>query len=159
MSAIEKTIEVAVPIRMAYNQWTQFEDFPEFMEGVTAVKQLDDKRLRWHAEVLGKDLEWTAEITQQIPDRQIAWRSTSGSKNEGSISFEPVDAAHTKLKLRMEYEPEGGVETVGSAIGLFSGRVEGDLRRFKEFIEARLSETGAWRGAIRGPEVKPSPRR
>jgi len=153
MASIEKTIEVDVPLRTAYNQWTQFEDFPKFMEGVKEVRQLDDKRLHWRAEVLGKDVEWYAEITQQIPDERITWKSTSGAHNAGSISFQPVGPSKTRLTLRIEYEPEGVAETSGSALGLVSLRVEGDLRRFKKFIEGLGHETGKWRGEIHGAQV------
>ena len=155
MAAVEKTIDVDVPVRTAYNQWTQFEDFSRFMEGVKEVRQLDDKRLHWRAEILGKDVEWTAEITQQIPDKRITWRSTSGAFNAGSVSFEPLAAEKTRLKLRIEYEPEGAAEKTGSAIGLVSARVERDLERFKDFIEGQGHETGAWRGEIHGQEVTP----
>ena len=153
MAAVEKTIDVDVPVRTAYDQWTQFEDFARFMEGVKEVRQLDDKHLHWHAEILGKDLEWNAEITQQIPDKRITWKSTSGAHNAGSIAFEPLGAAQTRLKLRIEYEPEGAAEKTGSAMGLVSARVEGDLQRFKDFIEDRGHATGAWRGEIHGQEV------
>ena len=155
MAAVEKSIDVDVPVRTAYNQWTQFEDFSRFMEGVKEVRQLDDKRLHWRAEILGKDVEWTAEITQQIPDKRITWRSTSGAFNAGSISFESLGAEKTRLRLRIEYEPEGAAEKTGSAIGLVSARVERDLERFKDFIEGQGHETGAWRGEIHGQEVTP----
>ena len=157
MAAVEKTIEVDVPVRTAYNQWTQFEDFARFMEGVKQVRQIDDRRLHWHAEIMGKDVEWTAEITQQIPDERITWKSTSGAPNAGSIAFEPLGPAKTRLRLRMEYEPEGTAEKVGSGVGLVSARVEGDLKRFKEFIENQGHETGAWRGEIHGHEVSRRP--
>jgi uncharacterized membrane protein len=154
MARIEKSIDLAVPVRTVYNQWTQFEDFPRFMEGVKSVHQLDDKRLDWKAEVAGKDLAWTAEIVEQVPDRRIAWRSTSGAKNAGTVSFAPsADGRGTRVTLALEYEPEGGTEKVGSALGVVSARVEGDLRRFEKFIEARGRETGGWRGEIRGGEV------
>ena len=157
MAAVEKAIDVDVPVRTAYNQWTQFEDFARFMEGVKEVRQLDDKRLHWHAEILGKDLEWTAEITQQIPDKRITWKSTSGAHNAGSVSFETLGPERTRIKLRMEYEPEGAAENTGSAIGLVSSRVESDLERFKDFIEDRGHATGAWRGEIHGQQVSRRP--
>jgi uncharacterized membrane protein len=155
MSSIEKDIEVDVPVRTAYNQWTQFEEFPRFMEGVKEVRQLDPKRLHWRAEIGGKDLDWTAEITQQLPDERITWRSTSGAYNAGSIAFEPLGPSRTKLTLRLEYEPEGALESTGSMLGLVSARVAGDLARFKEFIEGRGVETGQWRGEIHGQQVSP----
>jgi uncharacterized membrane protein len=153
MTHIEKSIEVDVPIRTAYNQWTQFEEFPSFMKGVRSVRQLDVKRLQWEAEVGGRDIQWTAEITHQEPDRHIGWRSTSGATNAGSVKFEPIDAGKTRVILRMDYDPDGVLEKTGSAIGVVSGRVEGDLKRFKRFIEERGSETGAWRGEIRQGHV------
>jgi uncharacterized membrane protein len=154
MAWIEKTIDVDVPVRTAYNQWTQFEEFPRFMEGVKEVRQLDDKTMHWHAEVLGRDVEWLAEITQQIPDERITWRSTSGAKNAGSISFRPLAADRARLTLRMEYEPHGAAETSGSGLGLVSMRIEGDLKRFKKYIEERGHESGQWRGEIHGSQVK-----
>ena len=153
MPFVEKSIEVDVPVRAAYNQWTQFEEFPRFMEGVKAVHQLDDKRLHWKAEIAGKDVEWDAVITEQMVERYIGWRSTSGAPNAGTVSFEPIAANRTRIQLRMEYDPEGPVEKLGNWLGAFSTRVEGDLRRFKEFIESRGVETGAWRGEIHAEEV------
>ena len=147
-STIEREIEVNAPLRAVYNQWTQFEEFPRFMQGVEKVKQLDDKRLHWHADIGFKEKEWDAEIVDQVPDQRIAWRSTSGAPNGGSVSFQPVDANRTRVKLRLHYSPEGLVENVGDSVGLVSRRVEGDLERFKEFIEARGVETGGWRGQI-----------
>ncbi|MDQ3621102.1 MAG: SRPBCC family protein [Verrucomicrobiota bacterium] len=149
MEQIEKSIEVDAPLRAVYNQWTQFEDFPKFMEGVQEVRQLDDQRLFWRAEILGKDVEWEAEIFEQIPDRRIAWRSVSGHPNAGAVSFESVGPDRTRVTLSMSYEPLGVSEKVADALGLVSGRVEGDLKRFREFIEERGVATGAWRGEIR----------
>src|SRR5262245_33607203 len=153
MTKLEDSIEVNAPLRAVYNQWTQFEEFPRFMEGVKEVRQLDDKQLHWRAEVMGKEVEWTAEITQQIPDERITWRSTSGRKNAGSISFTPLGPAQTRVSVRMEIEPEGAAETTASSLGLVSARIEGDLGRFKKFIEELGHETGAWRGEIHGEEV------
>jgi len=153
MTTIEKTIEVDVPIRTAYNQWTQFEEFPRFMEGVKEVHQLDDKHLHWRAEVLGKDVEWNSEITHQVPDQRISWRSTSGAQNTGSISFLPLTENRTQVTLHMVIDPEGAAQTTGSALGLVSARIEGDLKRFKDFIEKRGAETGKWRGEIQGQQV------
>lgn len=150
MAKIEKSIDINVPVRTVYNQWTQFEDFPRFMEGIKEVKQMDNKRLHWHAEVGGKDKEWDAEISEQTPDRRIAWHSTTGTRNAGQVSFQPIEDNRTRVTLLMDYEPEGMVEKAGDAIGVVSGRVEGDLQRFKEFIESRGAESGAWRGEIRG---------
>jgi hypothetical protein len=155
-STVEKSIEVAAPLSAAYNQWTQFEEFPRFMEGVTEVRQLNDKRLHWVASVAGKQKEWDAEIVEQTPDTRIAWRSATGAHNEGIVDFLPTDYGGTKVTVRMTYDPEGIIENVGDALGLLSRRVEGDLQRFKEFLEARGRETGGWRGAIHGGRVEPS---
>jgi uncharacterized membrane protein len=154
MATIKKNKDVDVPVRTAYNQWTQFEEFPRFMEGVRSVKQLDDKRLQWHAQIFQRDERWTAEIVEQIPDKRIAWRSTSGSRNDGVVEFQPIDGDHTRITLQIDYEPEDTVENVGAALGVVAGRVEGDLQRFKEFIEKKGRETGAWRGRIEGERVE-----
>ena len=154
MAQIEKSIEVKVPVRTAYNQWTQFEQFPKFMEGVEEVRQLDDKRLHWRASIAGKTEEWQAEIVEQTPDKVVAWRSTTGAENGGHVSFAPKGADATQITLRLDYDPEGMVESVGDKLGFVSRRVEGDLERFREFIEGRGSETGAWRGEIHGGDVE-----
>lgn len=148
MANIEKSIDVEVPVRTAYNQWTQFQEFPRFMDGVTTVTQLDDRSLRWHASIGGKDKEWTAEITEQRPDERVAWKSTSGAKNAGVVTFHRLADRKTRVMLQLEYDPEGVVENVGDAVGVVSTRVTGDLKRFKEFIESRQQETGAWRGEV-----------
>jgi uncharacterized membrane protein len=148
MATIEKSIDVNVPVRVAYNQWTQFEEFPRFMEGVEEVRQLDDKRLHWKATVGGKTKEWDAEITEQRPDERIAWRSRGGANNAGVVTFHRLSEGTTRVMLQLEYDPEGVIENVGDAVGIVSARVKGDLERFKEFIESRGSETGAWRGEI-----------
>jgi uncharacterized membrane protein len=154
MSHVEHSNEVDAPVRTVYNQWTQFEEFPKFMEGVEEVKQLDDKRLRWRASIGGKTKEWTAEITEQVPDQRIAWRSTSGARNAGIVTFQPTSSGGTRVTLRVEYDPEGAVENVGDAVGVVSTRMKGDLKRFKEFIEARGHETGGWRGEIHAGRVE-----
>jgi len=149
MANIEKPIEVEVPVRTAYNQWTQFEEFPRFMEGVERVEQLDDERLRWVASIGGKRKEWYARITEQIPDERIAWTSEGGARNAGVVTFHRLAPERTHVMLQIEYEPEDAVEKVGDWLGVVSRRIEGDLQRFKEFIEARGRETGAWRGEVR----------
>jgi uncharacterized membrane protein len=152
MSTIEKTVDVNVPVRTAYDQWTQFESFPQFMEGVESVNQLDDKRLHWKAEIGGVTREWDAEIVDQTPDQRVTWRATEGAKNDGTVSFASDDlGSSTRVTMRLEYEPEGAVEKTGDMLNIVERRVEGDLGRFKEFIESRGAETGAWRG-----EVKPT---
>jgi uncharacterized membrane protein len=154
MAYVEKSIEVNVPVRTAYNQWTQFEEFPRFMEGVEEVHQLDDRRLHWRARIAGKTEEWDAEIVEQTPDQVVAWRSTTGAPNGGTVTFQPIDANTTRVNVRIEYDPQSFVEKAGDALGIVSRRVEGDLKRFKEFIESRGTETGAWRGEIHGGRVE-----
>ncbi|HEU4853957.1 MAG TPA: SRPBCC family protein [Nitrosospira sp.] len=147
-STIEDSIEVNVPISTAYNQWTQFEDFPKFMKGVIEVRQLDDTHVHWRAEIGGKEEQWDAEITEQIPDTRIAWRSTSGAKNEGIVKFYKISDSVTRIVLQMDYGPKGFVEEVGDALGIVKMRASGDLKRFKDFIESRGHETGEWRGSV-----------
>jgi uncharacterized membrane protein len=149
MAIIEKSIEVQVPVRTAYNQWTQFEEFPRFMEGVKEVHQVSDANLHWIAEVGGKRQEWDARISEQVPDERVAWTSTSGDRNAGVVTFHRIGDGVTRIMLQMEYEPEGAAEKVGDWLGVASRRVEGDLKRFKEFIEERGAETGGWRGEIK----------
>ena len=148
MSVIEKSIEINVPVRAAYNQWTQFEEFPKFMEGVKQVKQIDDKHLYWKADIGGKEKEWKAEITEQIPDERIAWPSRGGALNAGVVTFHRLSDSKSKVMLQMEYDPQGFVENVGDAVGVVTQRVQGDLERFKQYIENRGQETGAWRGTV-----------
>jgi uncharacterized membrane protein len=145
---IESSIEVAVPVSAAYNQWTQFEEFPRFMDGVEEVRQLGDTRLHWVASVGGRRAEWDAKILEQHPDRQISWISEDGKKNRGTVTFESLGEDRTLVRLSLGYQAEGFVEAVGSAAGLDRRRIEGDLVRFKELIEARGTETGAWREDI-----------
>jgi uncharacterized membrane protein len=148
---IDEAVEVAVPLSTAYNQWTQFEDFPLFMEGVDHVRQLADTRLHWVATVAGKTNEWDAKILEQHPDRQISWVSEDGKKTRGTVTFEPRGADRTLIHLSMSYQADP-LETVGSAAGLDSRRVRGDLDRFKELIESRGFESGAWRGEVTAGE-------
>jgi uncharacterized membrane protein len=153
MQTIEQSIEVDVPVRTAYDQWTQFETFPEFMEGVESVRQIDDKRLHWVVEIAGQRHEWDAEIYEQVPDQQIAWRSISGQRNEGTVRFEALPENRTRVQVRISYEPQGALEKIGTAVGVATARVKGDLKRFKEFIESHGTETGAWRGEIHGGQT------
>ena len=153
MASVTESIEVDVPVSVAYNQWTQFEEFPSFMEGVESVKQIDDTRLHWVAEIGGKRHEWDAEITHQEPDRRVAWRARDGKYNSGEVTFEPLGPTRTKLRVDMSYDAEGLVESLGSALGADDRRVKGDLERFKEFIESRVVETGAWRGEVEQSQV------
>ena len=148
MATIEKEIEVDVPVSVAYNQWTQFEEFPRFMEGVEEVTQLDDTRLHWKATVAGQTKEWDARITEQLPDQRIAWTSEGGAFTSGIVTFHKLSETQCRVMLQMEYDPEGIVEEVGDKLGFVSRRVEGDLKRFKDYIEERGQETGAWRGTV-----------
>ena len=153
MARVEHNIEVDVPVGTAYNQWTQFEEFPRFMEGVKEVRQLDDRRLVWRAVVGGKEKTWEAEISEQIPDARVAWHSIGGARNAGVVTFHRLADDRTRVMLQLEYDPEGVVENVGDAVGVASARVRGDLERFKQFIEQRGRETGAWRGSINAPHA------
>jgi uncharacterized membrane protein len=156
MASVTKSIDVNVPVSTAYNQWTQFELFPQFMEGVKEVRQLDDQNLHWRAEVGGKEQEWDARITEQLPDNRIAWTSTSGDMNAGAVDFHRISDDLARITLTIDYDPQGFLESVGDALGFMDRRVDGDLKRFKQFIESRGSETGGWRGTIEDhPETTP----
>jgi uncharacterized membrane protein len=148
METIKESIEAAVPLSTAYNQWTQFEEFPKFMDGVESVEQADDTHLRWAAEVGGERREWQAEIVEQVPDKKVAWRATGGNGPNGIVTFEPLGADTTLITVEMSYEPEGLKETLGAKVGLDSRQVEEDLQRFKQLVEAVGQETGAWRGEV-----------
>ena len=145
---IEKSIQVDVPVSAAYNQWTQFEEFPQFMGGVSQVTQLSDTTLHWVAEIGGVRREWDAAIVQQVPDERVAWAAIQGATNAGSVSFAAVGPQSTTVTLVLEYEPEGAVEKAGDALNIVQRQVEADLERFKAFIEARGAESGGWRGSV-----------
>jgi hypothetical protein len=145
---VEKRILVNVPVSTAYNQWTQFEDFPQFMGGVKSVTQLDDDRLEWVAEIAGVRRQWTARILEQVPDQKVAWAATEGATNAGAVTFEDVGGGQTSVQLSLEYEPEGLLETVGDKLNIVEKQAEADLERFKAFIEAEGYATGAWRGSV-----------
>jgi len=148
MASVQESIEVDVPTRTAYNQWTQFEEFPRFMEGVEEVQQIDDTHLRWRADLWGKHKEWTAEITEQRPDERVAWKNVEGADNAGVITFHRIGEGKAKVTAQIDAEPEGMVESAGDLMGMLDRRVKGDLQRFKEFVEARGKETGEWRGEV-----------
>ena len=148
METITKSIDVNVPVRTAYNQWTQFEEFPHFMEGVEEVEQIDDTRLHWVANMGGKRKEWYARITEQIPDKRISWCDEGGTVISGVVTFHYLDRNKTRVTVQIGYEPEGVSEKIGVMIGVVSRRVEGDLERFRDFIEERGRETGGWRGTV-----------
>ena len=150
LSFVQDSIEVDVPISTAYNQWTQFEDFPNFMKDVEEVRQVDDTHLHWRASSGGKPVEWDSEITTQIPDRRISWRSTSGPPNSGAVTFDRVADNRTRITLRMSYRAPGLVEKVGDALGAVRMELSGNLHRFADFIQSRQRETGAWRGTVTG---------
>ena len=148
MSTIQESIDLEVPVRTAYNQWTQFEEFPRFMGGVEQVQQLDDTHLQWAAEIAGVRREWKAEVTEQTPDQRIAWRSTDGAQHAGVVTFHRIDDGQSRVMLQLDTEPEGVVEKAGDALGVMKRQVKGDLARFKELIESRGAESGAWRGEV-----------
>jgi uncharacterized membrane protein len=156
MPKIEDSIEVQVPVRQAYNQWTQFEEFPAFMEGIQSVQQLDDTHVHWVAEIRGESREWTTEITEQQPDKKVAWKTIEGEvKNDGAVTFEPVAGGQTRVSVQMDVEGESAAENVaGGLLGVVKSQVRGDLKRFKQLIENRDEETGAWRGEVREGETK-----
>ncbi len=148
MATIEESIEIEAPISEVYNQWTQFEEFPKFMEGVESITQTDDTHLHWVAEFGGSQHEWDAEITEQVPDKRIAWRSTGGVRNAGVVTFHKLSDDKTRIMLQMDYDPQTMDEKLGDALGLVKMQLKGNLKRFKELLESRGQETGAWRGAV-----------
>jgi len=148
MSEIMDTIEVDVPVRTAYDQWTQFESFPRFMENVKEVRQLDDTTLEWVADVAGREKRWKAKITEQKADERVAWTSIDGARNAGVVTFHRLAEGKTRVTLQLDVDPEGPVENIGDALGIVKRQVHDDLKRFKEFIESRGQETGAWRGEV-----------
>jgi uncharacterized membrane protein len=152
METIKETIEVNVPVRTAYNQWTQFAEFPKFMDGVESVTQVDDTHLLWAANVGGAGREWEAEIVEQVPDQKIAWRATSGNGPNGLVTFEVLGADTTLITVEMSYETEGLMEQLGAKVGLDSRQVASDLNRFKQLVETTSAATGAWRGAVHAGE-------
>jgi uncharacterized membrane protein len=159
MESLEESIEVNVPLRAVYDQWTQFEEFPRFMEGVESVTQVDDEHVHWVVQVAGRTKEWDAEITRQVPDEEIAWVGLGDPDNRGRVVFEDILSdvpPRTKVTMMIDYEPAGAVEQVADALGVVRRRVQGDLMRFKEFIEQRGTETGGWRGEIHAGEADPS---
>lgn len=153
MARAAKEIVVEAPLRAVYNQWTQFEEYPRFMDAVQEVRQIDDRRLHWKATIGGRDVEWDAEIQEQVPDQRIIWRSTGGDTNAGQVTFAPDGAGHTRVALELSYAPRGVMENVGDALGFVEREVEGGLERFKAFIEERGLETGGWRGEIRNADA------
>ena len=154
MSRIIDSIEVDAPVRVAYDQWTQFESFPQFMEGVERVVQLDDKTLEWTASIAGKTKHWRAEILEQRPDQVVSWRSIEGAQNDGQVRFEPLGADRTRVTLQLDFEPDGLIEKAGDALGIVERRVKDDLDKYREFVEGRGHASGAWRGRVEGGVVE-----
>ncbi|CAL9553163.1 SRPBCC family protein [Saccharothrix sp. NPDC042600] len=151
MTTIEKSVDVEVPVQTAYNQWTQFESFPEFMEGVERIDQVTATRTHWVTKIGGVEREFDAEITEQHPDERVAWHTVDGPPQGGVVTFHRLDDRHTRVHLQMEYDPQTFTEKAGTALGVVQTRISGDLKRFKEFIERRGTETGAWRGDVSRP--------
>jgi uncharacterized membrane protein len=154
MSRIVETIDVAVPVRAAYDQWTQFEQFPRFMEGIDSVVQLDDRTLEWTATIAGIEQRWRARILQQEPDQVISWQSTSGARNDGEVRFESLHPSRTRVTLQLDVEPDTLIEKAGDALGFVERRVKGDMERFRDYIEGRGTPTGAWRGRVEDGETR-----
>jgi uncharacterized membrane protein len=154
LTTISEHIDVDVPVRVAYDQWTQFESFPQFMEGVDRVDQLDDATLNWTATIAGRTKQWRARITEQRPDQVIAWKSTEGARNDGAVRFEILGSNRTRIELTLDVDPDGMVETAGAALGVVERQVKGDLERFRDFVESQGASSGAWRGEIEGGLVR-----
>jgi uncharacterized membrane protein len=154
MSSVTKSIDVNVPIRTAYDQWTQFEEFPRFMEGVKSVTQVDDTHIHWVAEIAGQRKEWDAEISEQHPDERVAWTSTSGVRNAGVATFHRIDDGTTRITVQIDLDPDGPIESIGDWAGVLDRRVQGDLERFRDFIQGRGEPTGAWRGNVESPSSR-----
>ncbi|MEU9913789.1 SRPBCC family protein [Streptomyces sp. NPDC051001] len=153
MSTVKESVDVEVPVRTAYNQWTQFEEFPQFMEGVEEVRQLDDKHNHWTTKIGGVRREFDTEIVDQLPDDRITWRVVEGDvRQRGTVRFQELDPTHTRVELTMDVEPSGVAEKSADMLGVLDRRIKGDMRRFKDYIEHRGGESGAWRGRIRPDE-------
>jgi uncharacterized membrane protein len=152
MGSMTESVDVAVPVRTAYDQWTQFEEFPQFMAGVEEVRQVSDDMTHWKVKIGGKTREFDARITEQLPDERVAWTSTTGPRQAGVVTFHRLDAGHTRVTAQIETEPENMTERIGEKAGMVGHRVRDDLKRFREFIESRGSATGAWRGEVHRPE-------
>jgi len=150
---VEESVEVNVPVETAYNEWTQFEEFPRFMEGIEEVRQLDDTHVHWVASSGGRRREWDAEITEQRPNERVAWHATSGKRNAGVVTLHRLGDERSKMMVQLDFEPEGFRETAGSILGLDRRRIRGDLERFSELVEGRGVESGAWRGTIGGGDA------
>ncbi|MFF1343926.1 SRPBCC family protein [Streptomyces sp. NPDC058290] len=158
MSMVKESVDIDVPVGSVYNQWTQFEEFPRFMEGVEEVRQIDDRHCHWRTKVAGAEREFDTEIVDQLPDERISWRSVSGDvEQKGVVTFQRLDDAHTRVSLAMDFEPQGVAEKAGDALGVLDRRVKGDLKRFKGFIEERGQESRGWRGRIAPTDADAAP--
>ena len=153
-STVTKSVDVKAPVSVVYNQWTRFEEFPKFMEGVEEVKQISDKKLHWRAQVGPQVKEWEADIIAQVPDQRVEWKNVTGAHNAGVVDFLPNEDGTTKVTTIIAYEPETWLESVGDVLGFMGRRVQGDLDRFKEYVESKGAADGGWRGEIHGGEVK-----
>jgi len=151
VTTVTESVDVSVPVRTAYNQWTQFEEFPRFMDGVREIRQLDRTHTHWKTEIAGVKREFDAEITEQLPDERVAWKTTEGERQAGVVTFHRLDDTHTRVTVQMDFDPQGFVEQAGDKLGVVDRRVKGDLKRFKEYIEGRGTESGAWRGQVDRP--------
>jgi uncharacterized membrane protein len=152
VSTVTEFVDVDVPVRTAYNQWTQFEEFPRFMSGVTEIRQLDATTTHWKTDIDGVKREFDATITEQLPDERVAWKSTEGSKQAGVVTFHRLDDTHTRVTCQMDFDPQGVTEKAGDLLGFLDRQVKGDMKRFKEYIEGRGGvETGEWRGQVDRP--------
>lgn len=144
----QHSIDVDAPVRVAYNQWTQFEEFPKFMGGVEEIRQITDDTLHWKVDIGGVTREFDTVITEQTPDHRIAWKTIDGPDHAGVVTFHTLDDNTTRVTLQMDYDPQGFLENVADKVGFVSGQLTSDMERFKEFIEDRSVSTGAWRGTI-----------
>ena len=158
MNTIEQSIDVEAPITAVYDRWTQFETFPEFMEGIEAIRQLDDRRLHWTAEIGGTRHEWDAEITEQHPEERVAWRNVDGKDNAGVVTFHKLGDDRSRIMVQLDFVPEGIKEKLGDKLGAPDRRVKGDLERFKDYVEGTGGDGQGWRGEIHGDEVQSDPR-
>jgi uncharacterized membrane protein len=151
MASVTESVDVAVPVSTAYNQWTQFESFPQFMGGVDKITQIDTTHNHWVTTIGGVTREFDTEVTEQHPDERVAWKSTDGTSHAGVVTFHRLNDAKTRVTVQLDWQPSGVVEKAGSVLGVDDRQVKADLARFKEFIEKQGGETGAWRGDVPRP--------
>ena len=158
MSDVTESVDVNVPVSRAYDQWTQFESFPQFMNGVESVTQTDDRRTHWVTKIRGTRREFDAEITEQHPDERIAWKSVAGDTGHaGVVTFERLGDAQTRVTIQLSWVPESAMEKVGSAVHLDNHQIKADTERFKQVIEDhRGTETGVYHGGRTAPGTQPN---